>query len=80
MSKFIRMVEVPVKLGQLTKRWDVENVENGKIGTVKWSTGFRRYAFYPDCETLYEADCLRHIADFIETRPRSTRANDERPS
>jgi hypothetical protein len=34
------------------------------LGAVKWFGRWRRYAFFPGAQTVYEATCLREIADF----------------
>lgn len=36
------------------------------IGWVKWFGRFRGYSFYPDGGTVYNNQCLRDIADFID--------------
>jgi hypothetical protein len=50
-----------------TRKWTVWNKMHGTdIGRIKWSTSFRKYAFFPYADTMYEQVCLREIADFIE--------------
>ncbi len=65
-TRWISMAELE-QTGK-TKRWVVNNVQVGPIGHVKWSTGFRRYAFYPEPDTHYEEGCLRDIAEFLEVQ------------
>lgn len=36
------------------------------LGKIKWYAPWRKYAFFPDNDTLYEQDCLKDIANFIE--------------
>lgn len=36
------------------------------LGEIKWWAHWRRYVFMPDAETVFEQDCLREIATFIE--------------
>jgi len=38
------------------------------IGIVKWYAPWRKYAFMPYSNTVFEQDCLRDIADFCERR------------
>ena len=41
-------------------------ISNGiHLGDIKWYASWRRYAFYPNEETVYEKDCLRDIANFL---------------
>jgi hypothetical protein len=38
------------------------------LGWVAWFSRWRKYAFYPKPETVYEEDCLRDIAEFCEAK------------
>ena len=50
-----------------TEVWRIETKEGKNIlGYVKWFTRWRKYSFFPETDTVYENDCLRDIADFIE--------------
>ena len=50
-----------------TQTWNVyENRFELFLGTIKWSNGWRQYAFFPQPETLFEGDCLKAIANFIK--------------
>lgn len=55
---------------QKTKVWGVVNTYEGReimIGQVKWYGPWRKYAFFPlGANTVFEHNCLREIADFIE--------------
>ena len=35
------------------------------LGVVKWHTPWRRYCFFVEDGTFFDADCLRDIQDFI---------------
>lgn len=52
-----------------TRKW-VVLAHNKILGGIKWYPPWRRYAFFPAYPTLYEQDCLREIADFIEAETR----------
>lgn len=43
------------------------------LGEIKFVGGWRRFAFFPYGNTLYEQDCLRDIADFCEARTKAWR-------
>lgn len=69
--KYIQIIEMdssvcykrPVK----TKVFRVINhVYNCNLGWIKWNTGWRRYAFYPEENTYYEEVCLGDISKFLE--------------
>lgn len=53
---------------KITKVWTViANQSNFVLGQIKWHSGWRRYCFFPNPNTLFEQDCLRDIANFIES-------------
>jgi len=43
------------------------------LGVIRWHGPWRSYAFFPKGGTLYEEDCLRDIADFIEEKMKEWR-------
>lgn len=67
MPKYINFIEQPIKSPRKTKVWGVRSKGTGEmIGGIKWLSGWRKYAFFPNMETVYEEICLRDIAEFIE--------------
>lgn len=36
------------------------------LGWIKWNTGYRKYAFYPEENTYYEEDCLKNLSEFLD--------------
>jgi hypothetical protein len=72
-----RLVFAPVAVVKTakTKCWHVSSFGTG-LGYIKWFTRWRRYVFYPLPDTLYDASCLREIAEFCahETREQQVRA------
>lgn len=60
---------VAVTPGMVTKRWIVVNkYGDGDLGFVKWFSRWRKYAFFPMNECIFEEVCMREISEFIETR------------
>ena len=58
-----------------TKTWTVlATRSNDTLGYVHWRSGWRRYVFSPLPSTDYEQDCMRTIADFIESETAKQRA------
>lgn len=43
------------------------------IGEVRWYGPWRKYAFFPRPETVFEQDCLRDIATFCEQETKQHR-------
>ena len=64
--KWIKFVESSFKSAK-TKRWAVCTDRDGAIGWIRWHGRWRKYAFFPNGCTVYEQDCLRDIAEFIES-------------
>lgn len=69
MPKWI--VIILVKENPKTSVWEVQAKSSRVLlGTIKWYGGFRKYAFFPEIDTVYEEDCMRDISDFIEAKTR----------
>jgi len=67
MSRWIKMVLLEEK--PKTNVWSIQTIESGlEIGIIKWRPSWRKYCFFPDNETVFEEDCLRDIANFIEDK------------
>lgn len=45
---------------------DMSGTDSYSLGEIKWHGAWRRYAFFPRPDTLFEHDCLRKIADYCE--------------
>jgi hypothetical protein len=85
--KWISAVELPKK--GVTRWFEVRTKEDpapgtewaepvGKLlGIVKWHPGWRRFAFFPLPQTLFEADCLRDLADFCANQTEQRKAERE---
>ena len=57
-----------------TQIWAVEAKADGALlGQMKWFSQWRRYAFYPEPDMVFEENCLRAIAAFCETVTRTKR-------
>jgi hypothetical protein len=68
--KWVRFVVTTLK-GRSTEAWRVESREDRvELGYIKFYPRWRKFAFFPLNDTLYEADCLHDIADFCKERTR----------
>lgn len=70
MSKWLEFSEPsPSKSGK-TKMWEVYSSKDGDsgvwLGDIRWTGRWRRYAFYPGSDMMFEHGCLRDLADFCE--------------
>lgn len=70
MPEWIKFMTAPdAGDGRKTKIWDVVTIDgSSKLGEIRWFSRWRRYAFFPDRKTVFEQDCLRRIADFIQLK------------
>ena len=52
-----------------TERWDVLSTKHGdRLGIIKWYGAWFRYAFFPEPDTLFDAECLKVLGAFIAIR------------
>lgn len=52
--------------GRITKKYSVHNNRNGElIGHIRFYPLWRKFAFYPEPSTFYDAGCLKEISAFI---------------
>ncbi len=73
MSKWLTFSEPMASKSGKTSIWALYSGKDDSdlwIGEIKWFSRWRRYAFFPDRDTIYEQDCLRDIAQFCEDKTR----------
>lgn len=64
-SKHLKFVEA--EPAPKTRRVHVVNKHDDfQLGNIGWAGRWRKYAFYPLPDMMFEQDCLRDIADYIE--------------
>jgi len=80
-SRWIQFEEYPRSVR--TKAWRVVGVRSGtKLGEIRWYSQWRRYCFFRDhidipfgsVGAVFDAECLRDLADFAEARTREHKA------
>lgn len=66
-TKFLKFEEVGDGKKRKTKLFAVVSI-NGEnlLGEVKWFARWRRYAFFPEHDTTFDAACLQEITAFID--------------
>lgn len=63
--KWIRFDEMDSH-GRKTKIFHVINKEyNTYLGKIVWYGGFRKYAFFPEPDIVFESTCLQDITNFL---------------
>lgn len=50
-----------------TKTWGVLSTSGDSLGYAKWHSAWRRYAFFPETEVLFDAECLTDVARFLSS-------------
>ncbi len=67
MSKWIRFSEPHSSKSGKTFVWTVIAIDGSvSLGEIRWLGRWRKYAFFPKNDTVFEKTCLRDIADFCE--------------
>lgn len=65
MNKYLRFA--PERDTGKTKTWGVYSVMHGdRLGGIAWYGGWRQYVFFPETGTLWNKDCLRDVATFLD--------------
>jgi|HubBroStandDraft_6_1064221.scaffolds.fasta_scaffold296960_2 hypothetical protein len=55
--------------GKKTDVWNVWSTGGSHyLGRVAWFGAWRKYAFFPAPATLYDPECLRDVAAFLEVQ------------
>lgn len=73
LAKFVEFVLQERK--PKTNVWVIKPKDSESIlGYVRWYGAWRCYVFEPCPETLYEKQCLRDIADFLDAETQKLRA------
>lgn len=77
MSKWIEFCGPTTSKSGKTWVWDVYSKKDEDIdvwlGEIKWLGKWRKYAFFPDRDMVFEQDCLRDLAQFCEDKTKTHR-------
>jgi hypothetical protein len=70
-SKYIDIVEAGTSESGKTRIWNVvsnhPNHAADELGIIRWHGPWRKYVFEQADSAFYDWECLRKIADFIES-------------
>ena len=73
-EKWIEFEHYPPKQGKKTSLWIIKTkTDKLTIGLVKWHSAWRKYAFFPIQDSIWEEDCLKDISEFMEEETRKQR-------
>ena len=71
-ASWIKFCDVGASPSGKTRRWEVRAIEgSAQLGIVQWRAGWRCYCFEPVFQTVFEHDCLRVIANFLEAETKA---------
>ena len=66
MSEYLEFVDVPNHSGK-TRKVNVVSKKHGySLGLIQWFGRWRQYVFVPAPETVFNKDCLRDIAQYLQ--------------
>lgn len=65
---------VPGEPRPRTLTWHVVTAKQMPLGEIRWLPRWRCYGFWPDDGTVYEAVCLREIAEFCSRKTAAHKA------
>ena len=69
------MKEMPNE-GRKTKVFSIRTTDRDLfLGLIKWHSAWRKYCFFPLENTVFEEDCLRDIARFMEEETKKHKEN-----
>lgn len=71
--KWFSVSPSPTAKGRRTLCWRVTAHEGGLLGYVEWYNPWRCYAFFPQPDTVFEKDCLRDLATWLEAETNARR-------
>ena len=63
--EFIRIVRLPKPRIRKTHRYSIGNKSGRYLGLIKWSGGWRQFAFFPEGATIWSAGCLKDVQTFL---------------
>lgn len=66
-ESFIKFELMGTSKSGLTNVWRVVNTNfDEEIGQVYWHGAWRKYVYFTPLDSIYDWECMRLIADFIE--------------
>lgn len=79
MKSRITFADLGIARRAVTRRWVVQQAgATTQLGTVKWFAPWRRYAFEPVANCVFDGDCLREIASFVMLKTQERKVEPER--
>lgn len=64
--RWFRVEATPVDKGRRTARFRVVTLDGALLGYIEWYNSWRCYSFFPQHDTVFEKQCLRDLAAWLE--------------
>lgn len=64
-KQYFDVTETVIK-GQKTSIYNIINNKFEMIGKIKWQGSFRKYAFFPETNTVWDNKCLLEVIDVLD--------------
>lgn len=59
------------------QKWRVYTAKDNSIGEIAWDQPWRKYVYWPEAFTVYDAACLQEIAEILKRIKRKPPAGPE---
>jgi hypothetical protein len=84
-SRYLDFVMLPAVEGRKTRVVEVRSKRSGDLlGTIKWFGRWRQYTFWPEPETIFNAECLTDVETALgrlnDAHRARSRFHDETPA
>lgn len=67
LGKYMIAEKLPQMAGRKTSIWQILSARHGELlATVRWQGSWRQYVAQPAIATVFNSDCLRDLAGFLE--------------
>ena len=73
-KQYFDVIETELK-NQKTNFYDIVNTKFERIGSIKWQGSFRKYAFFPVNNTVWDSNCLVAIIEVLDDINKKYREN-----
>lgn len=65
----LKFLDLGVPDGQKTRRYRVtSNMSGFSLGQIRFYGAWRKFCFFPDENTVFDASCLQEIIEFCVTK------------
>jgi hypothetical protein len=61
-------------------KWRVHTADDNSIGEIAWDKPWRKHVYWPEAFTVYDASCLRELAEILDGFKRKPPAAGGKPA